>query len=114
MPGAHRAEEGDVAGSLLAHVGKHGAGCVQDAEDVGVEAVVSLLRADGPSVQPDASQMGARHLPCFLDGALEYVPGRVDEDVEAADFCVQVCYGTFELLEVVGHIEICCNGAFAL
>jgi len=54
-----------------------------------------------------------RHIPSFLDRAFEDVACGVDEDVEAADFAVEICYDRVEFIEVVGDVEICCNGAFA-
>jgi hypothetical protein len=57
---------------------------------------------------------GERHIPSFLDRAFEDVARGVDEDVEAADFGVEVCYYGVKLLEIVGDVEVCGDGAFAL
>jgi hypothetical protein len=57
----------DVAASHLAHVGEHGAGDVQDAEDVDLELSPDLLFVD------------------FLDGAHRAVPGVVDQHVDASE-----------------------------
>jgi len=52
--------------------------------------------------------------PGFFNSAFEDVAGGVDEDVEAADFGVEVCYDGGEFFEVVGDVEVCCDGAFGL
>lgn len=55
-----------------------------------------------------------KRLPCLFDGTFEDVSGGVDEDIETAYFLVQVRDDRLELFEVVGDVEICCDGAFVL
>lgn len=59
----------------------------------------------------DCSQ---EHLPCLLNGAFENIACGVDEDIKTAYFLVQVCDDRLELFEVVGDIQVCCDGAFIL
>jgi hypothetical protein len=76
---------------LLAHVGEDGAGGVEEAEDVCVEAVVGFFWAGEICqvrflllLRKEGSGHGVFHLPCLLDRPFENVSRGVDEDVEAA------------------------------